>query len=68
MKLRYFEAPDLAHLNKGGYRFINAKSDFATHAAPLRETASFKENLFQRIYEGNALIDIRTYELVLVSA
>ncbi|MEX1029116.1 MAG: DUF932 domain-containing protein [Paenibacillaceae bacterium] len=67
MKLRYFDAPDLAHVNKGGYRFINAVSDFATHAAPLRETASFKENLFQRTYEGNALID-RAYELVVASA
>ena len=46
MKIRYFEAPDLKVLPKNGYRLINAVSDFATHAKPLRETASYKENLF----------------------
>lgn len=67
MKLRYFEAPDLEHVGKNGYRFINAISDFATHAKPLRETSSFKENLFMRTMEGNPLID-KAYELVLASA
>lgn len=67
MQLRYFEAPDLAHVGKNAYRFINAVSDFATHAKPLRETATFKENLFMRTMEGNPLID-KAYELVLASA
>jgi phage/plasmid-like protein (TIGR03299 family) len=62
-----FDAPDLSHVSKSGYRFINAVSDFATHAAPLRETASFNENLFQRTYEGNALIN-RAYEMAIASA
>ncbi|MCI3922669.1 DUF945 domain-containing protein [Paenibacillus sp. TRM 82003] len=66
MKLRYFEAPDLEHVGKNGYRFINAVSDFATHAKPLRETSSFKENLFMRTMEGNPLTD-KAYELVLAS-
>ncbi|WP_432777140.1 DUF932 domain-containing protein [Brevibacillus gelatini] len=35
MKLRYFEAPDLEHVGKNGYRFICALSDFATHVKPL---------------------------------
>jgi len=35
---RYFDAPDLKQVGKNGYRFINAVSDFATHAKPLRET------------------------------
>ncbi|WP_372663803.1 DUF932 domain-containing protein [Cohnella sp.] len=64
---RYFEAPDLKQVGKNGYRFINAVSDFATHAKPLRETASYKENLFLKTMEGNPLID-RAYELVLASA
>ncbi|WP_427180030.1 DUF932 domain-containing protein [Paenibacillus sp. TC-CSREp1] len=67
MKLRYFEAPDLEHVGKNGYRFINAISDFATHAKPLRETSSFKENLFMLTIEGNPLID-KAHELVLASA
>ena len=57
MRMRYFYAPDLQHVGNNGYRFINAVSDFATHAKPLRETASYKENLFLKTMEGNPLID-----------
>lgn len=38
LKRRYFDAPDLQHIGKNGYRFINAVSDFATHADPIRKT------------------------------
>ena len=57
MKRRYFDAPDLRHVRKNAYRFLNAISDFATHAKPLRETANYRENLFARTMEGNPLID-----------
>ena len=57
MKTRYFDAPDLKHVGKNGYRFINAVSDFATHARPLRESANHTENPFAKTVEGNALID-----------
>ena len=67
LQARYFEAPDLKEVGKNGYRFVNAVSDFATHAKPLRETASYKENLFLRTMEGNPLID-KAYELILASA
>lgn len=67
LQLRYFEAPDLAYVGKNGYRFINAVSDFATHAKPLRETASYKENLFLKTIEGNPLID-KAHEIILASA
>lgn len=63
MKARYFDAPDLQHVGKNGYRFVNAVSDFATHAKPLRERANFRENLFARTVDGNALID-RAYSMV----
>lgn len=63
IKIRYFEAPDLVSLDKNGYRFINAVSDFATHAKPLRETKNFRENLFARTVEGNAMID-KSYEMI----
>lgn len=42
-KSRYFDAPDLQGVGKNGYRFINAISDFSTHAKPLRERANYKE-------------------------
>lgn len=57
MKARYFDAPDLKGVGKNGYRFINAVSDFATHAKPIRMTKNYQENLFSRTMEGNALID-----------
>lgn len=67
MKARYFDAPDLKDIGKNGYKFINAISDFATHAEPIRKTKNYKENLFLNTTEGNALID-RAYNMVLASA
>ena len=61
VKMRYFDAPDLQYVGKNGYRF--AVSDFATHGKPLRQSGQYKENLFARTVEGNALID-RAYQLV----
>lgn len=63
VKARYYDAPDLQHVGKNGYRFVNAVSDFATHSKPLKERKNFKENLFARTIDGNAMID-RAYELV----
>lgn len=63
MKERYYGAPDLKKVGNNAYRFVNAVSDFATHADPLRKTANYKENLFGRTIDGNPLID-RAYQLV----
>lgn len=63
MAHRYFDAPDLQDVGKNAYRFINAVSDFATHAAPLRKTANYKENLFSRTVDGNPLID-KAYQMM----
>ena len=63
MKLRYFDAPDLQHVGKNAYRFVNAVSDFATHAKPLRERKNYRENLFARTVDGNAMID-KAYQMV----
>ncbi|MCI5903407.1 MAG: DUF945 domain-containing protein [Blautia sp.] len=63
MKCRYFDAPDLQDVGKNAYRFINAVSDFATHARPLRKTENYKENLFSRTIDGNPLID-RAYQIL----
>lgn len=66
MKVRYFEAPDLKNTGKNGYRFINAVSDFATHARPLRERSNYKESLFARTIDGNPLID-KAYQMVMAA-
>lgn len=63
LKLRYSEAPDLVDVPKTGWRFINAVSDFATHAKPLRKTSSYKENMFMKTVDGNPLID-KAYEIL----
>lgn len=66
MKCRYFDAPDLKDLGNNAYRFINAVSDFATHAEPLRRTVNYKENMFARTVEGNPVID-KAYQMVCVA-
>lgn len=67
MKRRYFDAPDLSHVSRNGYRFVNAVSDFATHAEPIRRTRNYNENLFLRTVEGNPMID-KAYKMVLAAA
>lgn len=66
LKQRYYYAPDLRNMEKNAYRFINAVSDFATHAKPLRETKNYKENLFLKTMEGNVLID-RAYKMMMAA-
>jgi len=66
MKRRYWDAPDLSHVGRNGYRFVNAVSDFATHADPIRRTKNYDENLFLRTVEGNPLID-KAYKMVLAA-
>lgn len=63
MRKRYYDAPDLQRVGNNAYRFINAVSDFATHAKPLRRTANYNENLFARTIDGNPLID-KAYQLL----
>ncbi len=67
MKRRYWDAPDLADVSRNGYRFVNAVSDFATHAEPIRRTKNYGENLFLRTVEGNPMID-KAYRLALAAA
>ena len=66
VKIRYFDAPDLKHVGKNGYRFVNAVSDYATHAEPVRRTQNYKESVFARTVDGNSMID-KAYEMVLAA-
>jgi len=67
LKARYYNAPDLKWVGKNGWRFVNAVSDFATHADPIRKTRNYNENLFLRTAEGNPMID-KAYKMVLAAA
>ena len=64
---RYLNAPDLKRLPENGYRLYNAVSDFANHAKPLRETNSYRENLFARAVDGNPIIE-KAHKLILQAA
>lgn len=63
VKMRYFDAPDLQDVGKNAYRFVNAVSDFATHAKPLRERSNYRESLFGKTVDGNPVID-KAYQMV----
>lgn len=67
LKVRYHKAPDLKHLVGNGYKLINAVSDFATHAEPLRKTDSYQANLFAKTLDGNPLID-KAHRMILQAA
>ncbi|MCD8371598.1 MAG: DUF945 domain-containing protein [Clostridiales bacterium] len=67
MQKRYFDAPDLKGVGKNAYRFINAVSDFATHAKPIRERSNYRESLFGRTVDGNAMID-KAYAMMKTAA
>ena len=63
LKRRYFDAPDLRDMGHNAYRLINAVSDFATHADPIRRTGNYEENRMLRTVAGNRLID-RAYKML----
>lgn len=54
---RYELAPDLAHVDRSAYRFVNAVSDFATHSTPLRARSDYRGTRLLSILDGNMLID-----------
>lgn len=64
---RYQKAPDLVGMDRDGFRLINAVSDFATHAEPIRRTGSYRETLFSKTVDGNPLTD-KAYTLIKAAA
>lgn len=66
VRMRYFDAPDLRNIGKTAYRFVNAVSDFATHAKPIRERKNYRESLFAKTVDGNAMID-KAYQMMQVA-
>lgn len=60
---RYQFAPDLIPIEKSGYRFLNAVSDFVTHTEPLRKTKNYRENMFMNVIDGHVFMD-KAYTMV----
>ena len=61
--LSAYNADDLGNLRGTAYGFLQAVSDFAYHAEPARQTATYRENKMKDVIRGNALLD-KTLELL----
>lgn len=49
--------PDILKFGESAYRAVNAMSDVVTHTTPKRNTASYAENRWGRIMDGDAIFD-----------
>lgn len=49
--------PDILKFGESAYRAVNAMSDVVTHATPKRNTASYNENRWGRIMDGDVIFD-----------
>ena len=56
-------APDIAKFQGTAWQLVNAASDLATHVAPKRAASTYRENNFNRVLDGHAIID-KVYDLV----
>lgn len=50
---RYFEAPDLQHLDHNQFRLWNAISDYATHTDLHKNTKAYNQKLFMAVANDN---------------
>lgn len=50
---RYFEAPDLQHLDHNQFRLWNAISDYATHTDLHKKTKGYNQKLFMSVVNDN---------------
>lgn len=49
--------PDISQFRGTAYGLINALTDFAGHAAPVRKTQNYQANNFERIIGGHPIVD-----------
>ena len=52
---RYFDAPDLQHLDNNQFRLWNAISDYATHTDLHKNTREYNQRMFMSIANGNTI-------------
>lgn len=52
-----YNADDLGNFKGTAYGFLQAVSDFAYHAEPARQTATYRENKMKDVIKGNSLLD-----------
>lgn len=63
IKTRFYTAPDLKRLENSAWKMLNAVSDFAIHAEPLRKTKTYTENNFDKLLNGHPIID-QAYDII----
>lgn len=56
-------APDLANFINTRWQIVQAATDFVSHRTPKRKTASYQENVWSSLINGNVFLD-KTMELV----
>lgn len=60
-----YYAPDIQQFMGTAYGFINAVSDFVGHAAPNRNSATYRANNWGKIMDGHVMLDT-VYDMVKV--
>ena len=50
-------APDIAKFRNTAWGAVNAMSDYVSHRTPIRNTKNYKENNWDRIMDGHAMMD-----------
>lgn len=60
---RFYYAPDMKWMENTPWKMLSAVSDFVCHNPPLRISDTYKENNFDRILSGHALID-QAYDIL----
>lgn len=50
-------SPDILKFKNTAWGVINAASDFSTHKAPARLTSNYQENKFNKLLDGDKIID-----------
>jgi phage/plasmid-like protein (TIGR03299 family) len=54
---RYVTAPDLKKFRNTVWGVLNAIADYTSHAEPGKETATYRERLFEKVVGGHPMMD-----------
>lgn len=60
---RALDADDVQNFRGTAWGLLNAISDYAFHAQPIRETRTFRENKIRQVIEGNNILD-RAFQMI----
>jgi phage/plasmid-like protein (TIGR03299 family) len=58
-----YNREDIREFRNTAWGVINAVSDMVTHSEPLRQTDTYKENLWGKVMEGHGVLD-QAYEIL----